>query len=428
MSAISEPGAERAQRPFDIDFVRAHFPAFADPDLAGFAHLENAGGSYASAPVIERLQRFYRSTKLQPYYPSAPSTSGGGAMDEARTRLAAWMGVTDDELVFGPSTTQNTYVLAQALRGWMQPGDEVVISRQDHEANRGAFHRLEQEGFRVREWAVDPQTGELSTAGLEAVLNERTRAVAFTHCSNVVGSINPVREWCDLIRAAGAMSIVDGVSYAPHGIPQPGDLGADVYLYSLYKVYGPHLGIMTVAAQWHEKLANQGHFFNAGSPRLRFAPAGPDHAQVASAAGVVDYLESLHRHHFPQSAAPSVADAGSKAAREVHDLLRAREKHLVAPLLDWLAGRPDVRIIGKTTAAGRAPTVSFTVSNKSPRDLCETLARQNIGTGYGNFYAYRLVEDLGIDPAVGVLRCSLVHYNSGEEVARLISALDEIID
>ena len=109
-------------------------------------------------------------------------------------------------------------------------------------------------------------------------------------------------------------------------------------------------------------------------------------------------------------------------------MLRAREKHLVAPLLDWLQARPDVRIIGKSTAAGRAPTVSFTVANKNPRDMCETLARKNIGTGYGNFYAYRLVEDLGIDPAVGVLRCSLVHYNTGEEVARLISALDEILD
>jgi len=427
VSAVPEPAAERTRRPFDTDFVRSHFPAFADPGLDGFAHLENAGGSYASAPVIERLERFYRSTKLQPYYPSVPSTRGGEAMDEARTRLAAWMGVTQDELVFGPSTTQNTYVLAQALRGWMQPGDEVVISRQDHEANRGAFHRLEQEGFRVREWAVDPQTGELSTAGLEAVLNERTRAVAFTHCSNVVGSVNPVREWCERIRATGAMSIVDGVSYAPHGIPQPADLGADVYLYSLYKVYGPHLGIMTVATQWHEKLANQGHFFNAGAARLRLAPAGPDHAQVAAAAGVVDYLELLHRHHFPGSATSSAANDPSTAAREVHDLLRAREKQLVTPLLDWLAARPDVRMIGRTTAGGRAPTVSFTVSNKSPRDICETLAHQNIGTGYGNFYAYRLVEDLGIDPAVGVLRCSLVHYNTEEEVARLISALGEIL-
>lgn len=421
MSAAPEHHAN--QRPFDEAFVREQFPAFSEPDLEGFAHLENAGGSYASAPVIERLDHFYRCTKLQPYYPSAPSTEGGEEMDEARTRLAAWMGVTEDELVFGPSTTQNTYVLAQALRGWMQPGDEVVISRQDHEANRGAFHRLQNEGFRVREWPVDPDTGALTSEGLDAVLNERTRAVAFTHCSNVVGSVNPVREWCEKIRAAGAMSIVDGVSYAPHGIPQPADLGADVYLYSLYKVYGPHLGIMTLARQFNDKLANQGHFFNADKPALRFAPAGPDHAQVAAAAGVVDYMERLDHHHFPAADRDPVA-----AARRVHGLLQQREAQLVAPLLEWLGDRPDVRLIGKRTVDNRAPTVAFTVQGRNPREICETLAKRNIGTGYGNFYAYRLVEDLGIDPDVGVLRCSLVHYNTAAEVSRLISALDEILD
>lgn len=409
-------------RDFDADYVRAQFPAFSDQSLAGFAHLENAGGSYASEPVTQRLERFYRSTKLQPYYPSAPSTAGGEAMDEARTRLAGWMDVAEDELIFGPSTTQNTYVLAQALRSWMQPGDEVVISRQDHEANRGAFHRLEQEGFRVREWAVDPHSGELSEAGLDAVLNERTRAVAFTHCSNIVGSVNPVTDWCAKIREAGAMSIVDGVSYAPHGIPQPKDLGADVYLYSLYKVYGPHLGIMTLAKEWNDRLANQGHFFNADKATLRFAPAGPDHAQVAAAAGVVDYMERLHHHHFPDAAtSPAVA------SRQVHDLLRQRESQLVTPLLEWLGSRSDVRLIGRPTSKNRAPTVSFTVDGKRPQDICESLAQKNIGTGYGNFYAYRLVQDLGIDPDVGVLRCSLVHYNTPEEVARLISTLDEIL-
>lgn len=422
-ASVDNPVSDQgAPQPFDPEFVRGHFPAFMEPGLDGFAHLENAGGSYASAPVINRLEHFYRSTKLQPYYPSAPSTRGGEAMDEARTRLAAWMDVAEDELIVGPSTTQNTYVLAQALRGWMRAGDEVVISRQDHEANRGAFHRLEQEGFVVREWAVDSQTGELNTAGLEAVLTGRTRAVAFTHCSNVVGSVNPVREWCEKIRAAGAMSIVDGVSYAPHGIPQPGDLGADVYLYSLYKVYGPHLGIMTLARRWNELLSNQGHFFNAGKPTQRFAPAGPDHAQVAAAAGVVDYMEQLDEHHFPGEQRDPV-----QAAQRVHGLLREREARLLAPLLDWLSARKDVRLIGKPKVDGRAPTVSFTVNGHQPRALCEALAQRHIGTGYGNFYAYRLIEDLGIDPDTGVLRCSLVHYNTVDEVTRLISALDELL-
>jgi selenocysteine lyase/cysteine desulfurase len=420
VSALSE--AKEHQPAFDEAYVRAQFPAFSEPALEGFVHAENAGGSYACAPVIERLDRFYRQTKLQPYYPSAPSLAGGEAMDEARTRFAAWMGIDQRELHFGPSTTQNTYVLAQALRRWMQPGDEVIITNQDHEANCGAFRRLADEGFVVREWQVDPQSGELDGAGLDALLNERTRAVAFTHCSNIVGSVNPVRRWCEKIRAVGAMSIVDGVSYAPHGIPQPRDLGADVYLYSLYKVYGPHLGVMALAADWNERLPNQGHFFNADNPLARFTPAGPDHAQIAAAAGVLEYFERLDRHHFADPAARP-----SESARRVHGLLERREAELVAPLLDWLSTRDDLRLIGKPSSAGRAPTVSLDVTGHDPQALCEALAGQGVGTGYGNFYAYRLMEGLGIDPARGVLRCSFVHYNTAEEVAQLVSLLDETL-
>jgi len=406
----------------DEGFVRDQFPAFSEPSLAGFVHAENAGGSYACAPVIERLDRFYRETKLQPYYPSAPSAAGGAAMDLARSGLAAWMGIDEDELLLGPSTTQNNYVLAQALRGWMQPGDEVIISQQDHEANRGAFRRLADEGFTVHEWPVDPRSGELDPEVLDGLLNDRTRAVAFTQCSNVVGSVNPVAELCAKIRARGAISIVDGVSYAPHGIPQPRELGADVYLYSLYKVYGPHLGVMYMAREWNERLPNQGHFFNAGKPAARFTPAGPDHAQVAAAAGVVDYFDALDRHHF----SGAEATAAEKAHR-VHDLLTAREAMLVAPLLDWAASRDDVRLVGKASTAARAPTVAMTIKNHSPQALCEAMAARGVGAGYGNFYAYRLMEGLQIDPLEGVLRCSFVHYNTPGEVEKTVSVLDEII-
>ncbi len=404
----------------DAGFIRGQFPAFSEPSLDGFAHLENAGGSYACAPAIQRLDRFYRETKLQPYYPSRPSTAGGAAMDEARARWAAWLGVGEDELHFGPSTTQNTYVLSQALRGWLQPGDEVIVTNQDHEANIGAFTRLTEAGFTVREWQVNPETAELETAGLEALLNERTRAVAFTHCSNIVGSINPVREWCDLVRSIGALSIVDGVSAAPHGTPWVPDLGADVYLFSLYKVYGPHLGVMTLRSEWNERLPNQGHYFNSGKPTARFTPAGPDHAQIAAAAGVLDYFEALDAHHAPG------ADAGG-APRRVHDALRARENTLLAPLLSFLDGHPRVRLIGRADLTDRAPTVAFTIEGVEPQGLCEALAANDVGTGYGDFYARRLVEALGIDAASGVLRCSLVHYNTPDEVSRLQQDLERLL-
>jgi selenocysteine lyase/cysteine desulfurase len=407
----------------DESFVRAQFPAFSEPSLDGFVHLENAGGSYACGAVIERLDRFYRQTKLQPYYPSAPSTAGGEAMSEARTRWAAWLGVGEDEVHFGPSTSQNTYVLAQALRRWLQPGDEVVVTNQDHETNIGAFARLAEDGFTVRQWSVNPETAALDEAGLDRVLNENTRVVAFTHCSNIVGTIHPAATWCRKIRDAGALSIVDGVSAAPHGAPWLPALGADIYLFSLYKVYGPHLGLMTMARDWNERLPNQGHFFNAGIPTARFTPAGPDHAQIAAAAGVIDYFEALDRHHFPEG------DGGARAANErVHELLRKQETRLLGPMLEGLQSLPGVRLIGSCEARGRAPTVALQVEDRRSQALCEALAARGIGTGYGNFYAYRLMQALGIDPDAGVLRCSLVHYNTARDVDALVSALGDLLD
>ena len=186
----------------------------------------------------------------------------GEEMDRARRRMAGWLNVAPGEVHFGPSTSQNTYTLAQSLRQYLKPGDEIIVTNQDHEANVGVWRRLESDGIVMREWQVNPDTAELESAGLDALLNDRTRAVAFTHCSNIVGSMHPVRLWVDRIHAAGAIAIVDGVSYCPHGFPDVSELGADIYLFSLYKVYGPHLGVMVMKAGLNEKLPNQGHFFN----------------------------------------------------------------------------------------------------------------------------------------------------------------------
>ena len=145
----------------------------------------------------------------------------------------------------------------------------------------------------VREAKDDPDTAELSPMNLQALLNQRTRAVAFTPCSNLAASINPVREITDMVHQVGALAIVDGVSFCPHGLPDVRALGADVYLFSLYKVYGPHLGVMVMSKELNGDLPYQGHFFNAGIPGARFTPAGPDHAQIAAVNGVLDYMEAV---------------------------------------------------------------------------------------------------------------------------------------
>ncbi len=402
----------------DLAFVRNQFPAFAEPSLKDWAFFENAGGSYACGPVIERLTRFYRETKVQPYGPFPASKRAGEEMDAARARLAAYLNVATDEVHFGPSTSQNTYVLAQAFRQMLLPGDEIIVTNQDHEANSGAWRRLSESGLTVREWQVDPESGRLDPAGLDALLSEKTRLVAFPHCSNIVGHVNPVAEICARVRAAGAVSVVDGVSYAPHGFSDLQALGPDIYLFSLYKTYGPHQGLMVVRKELAERLPNQGHFFNAGSVLKRLTPAGPDHAQIAASAGIADYFDALHAHHFTDE-----ADAAERG-RRVHALMEAQEKALLAPLLDYLRQRNDIRVLGPTDPAERAPTVAIHPKNKPAEAVLEGLTARGIAAGASNFYAYRLVQALGIDPEAGVLRLSFVHYTAPEEIEKLMKALD----
>jgi selenocysteine lyase/cysteine desulfurase len=404
----------------DLDFVRAQFPAFAEPSLAGQAFFENAGGSYPCRQVVDRLTRFYRSRKVQPYAPYAASRLGGAEMDEARERLAAMLGVGTDELSFGPSTSANSYVLAQAFRGMLSPGDAIVVTDQDHEANSGVWRRLAADGIELREWRVGAASGALDPAALGPLLDGRVRLVCFPHCSNIVGQVNDVASISAMAHAAGAVTCVDGVSYAPHGLPDVGALGADLYLFSTYKTYGPHQGAMVVRRALLDALPNQGHWFNASSTAKRLTPAGPDHAQVAACAGIADYVEAVHAHHFGGTAEPR-----TMAAR-VHDLQRAQETRLLAPLLDWLAARNDLRLVGPRRPEGRVPTVSL-VCARPGEAVAAALAGHGIMAGGGHFYAVRLLQALGIDPEHGVLRLSFVHYTHPDEVARAVAALDAVL-
>ena len=411
-----------AMTSLDMTFVRSQFPAFAQDLTASHAFFENAGGSYPCAQVVDRLHRFYTERKVQPYGPYPAAQAGGAEMDEARARLAAMMGVAGPQVSFGPSTSANTYVLAQAVRQWLRGANAaIVVTNQDHEANAGVWRRLADEGIEVREWQIDPVTGSLDPAGLAALLADgRVKLVAFPHCSNVVAEINNVAAICEIARAAGARTVVDGVSYAPHGFPDFPSLGCDVYLFSAYKTYGPHQGIMVITEDFGAELPAQGHSFNAGSLYKRYTPAGPDHAQIAACAGMADYIDALHAHHFAPEADPAARN------RAVHGLMRAQEVAAVAPLLDYLAARNDLRLLGPRRAEDRAPTVAVAF-DRAAEPISEALGREGIACWAGDFYAVRPLEAMGVDLGRGVLRMSLAHYTSAEDVARLIAALERVL-
>lgn len=404
----------------DIDFVRAQFPAFSVPSLQGQAFFENAGGSYACGQVIDRLTRYYRERKVQPYYDFEASHLAGLEMDEARSRMAAMLAVETDEVSFGPSTTQNTYVLAQAFGQYLKPGDAIIVTNQDHEANSGPWRRLADRGIDVREWRIDKDTGALPVDGLKELLDDKVKLVCFPHASNIVAEINPVAEIAAIAHAAGAYVCVDGVSYAPHGFPNVSELGADIYLFSAYKTYGPHQGVMVIRRALGQTLPNQGHYFNAGTLYKRFTPAGPDHAQVAASAGMADYVDALFAHHVGGEAGPAARCAA------VHDLMRAREIELMAPVLEFLGSKNSARLLGPKIAACRAPTFAI-VLNEPGNDVAKRLAGSGVMCGGGDFYGVRCLEAQGVDPAHGALRVSFTHYTSEAEVKKLIEALDREI-
>ncbi len=405
----------------DVDFVRAQFPAFSSPVLSPHAFFENAGGSYPCRQVVERLSRFYTHRKVQPYGPYPGAQAAGAEMDEARDRLAAMMGVEPAQVSFGPSTSANTYVLAQAVRQWLKGrGGAIVVTDQDHEANSGVWRRLADEGVELREWRIDPATGTLDPQALSPLLEDgKVRLVCFPHCSNVVAEVNDVALISAMARGAGARALVDGVSYAPHGFPDFPALGCDAYLFSAYKTYGPHQGIMVLTPDFAMELPGQAHFFNHGVAWKRHTPAGPDHAQVAACAGMADYIDALAAHH-------GIGGDAAARSRGVHDLMRAQETATIAPLLDYLAARNDLRLIGPCDPLRRAPTVAVELAGPA-EPVSEELGRRGIACWGGHFYAVRPLQALGIAPEKGVLRLSAVHYTTPDEVGRLIAALDSVL-
>ncbi|QBA64060.1 aminotransferase class V-fold PLP-dependent enzyme [Muriicola soli] len=402
----------------DIAFIRKQFPAFSEPELDGWAFFENAGGSYPCKQFLDKLMSFYSKNKVQPYYPYPASQKAGEMMDESYDRMAEYLNVSSAEIHFGPSTTQNVYVLANAMRHMWNDGDEIVVSCQDHEANSGAWRRLSERGINVKEWHVNRETGMLSLHDLEALLSSRTRMVAFPHCSNVIGYFNPVKEICNTIKSAGAVSVVDGVAAAPHGFPDLQTLGADIYMFSLYKTFGPHLGLMYVRQKLIEKMENQSHFFKEGISRNMITPAGPDHAQIASVSGILDYFDEVYKHHFNDEITPTERN------KALTTLFKKHEEQLLSPLLDFLRSRKDIRVIGPDLLKDRAPTVSLLPLKKDLHQVYNSLTEQKLMLGKGDFYAVRPLMDMKVQRPPGVIRISFLHYTLLSEIEQLINGLE----
>jgi len=308
----------------DVDFARGHFPALAKD----WALFENAGGTLAAQPVLDRLQYYMANCQVQPGASFPASDEAARLMAEANARMADMLNAEPDEIMIGASTTMNTYLLSQALRPTIGPGAQVIVTNLDHEANNGAWRRLEEVGADIREWAMNPETGRLEVADLEALLTSRTRFVCFTHCSNITGEINDVAAIVKLVHDAGALACVDGVAYGPHRSIDVKALDVDFYFCSTYKIYGPHLALLYGKREHLQNLRNQNHYFLGGDVPLKLNPGGSNHELTASLTGITDYFEVLHRHHFEASNEPLHARIA-----QVYELFAVQEETLAQPFL-----------------------------------------------------------------------------------------------
>jgi len=405
---------------FDFRFARSHFPALADD----WALFDNAGGSVPLAGVIERVRDYMSRWQVQLGATYHHSATAAALVAEGQRAMARLVNAAPEEVVLGPSSTMNVRTLSRALLPLFSPGDEIVVTNLDHETNIGAWRALEAEGLVIREWRFDPERLELTLEGLEPLLCQRTRLVCFTHCSNLIGTLHDAAAIIRRVHEAGALACVDGVACAPHRRVDVKTLDADFYFLSIYKVFGPHLGLLYGKRDLLLRARGQNHFFIPEDEiPYKLEPGNVVHELTAALPAILEYLLALDERHHPGSPAAEPA-----RLERVFEDIAAHEAALVAPLLDFLRARRGVRILGRTTAdAHRAPTVSFVAEGRDSSEIPTALDAGRIAIRYGHFYAHRAVEALGLHARNGVVRVSMVHTNTPDEVARLIAALDRAL-
>ena len=286
-----------------------------------------------------------------------------------------------------------------------------------------AWRKLKNSGAKIKEWSLNPETGELEIEKLQEILTTKTKILAVTHCSNIVGSINDIKQITKLAHKFGAYVIADGVSYAPHGFPDVKDLDVDFYAFSLYKTYGPHLALLYGKKEILDKLPNQNHEFLEGNVPYTINPGGPNHEELASLIGISEYFENLYNHHFNKNNISKL-----EKIKKVNNLISNYEEIIANKLLDFIETKKEIKLIGKTKIRNknRAPTISFTVDGMTSKSVSDKLISSGIALRNDNFYAWRCLKALGIDTNDGVVRASMVHYNDLDDVRKLISALKKI--
>jgi cysteine desulfurase family protein (TIGR01976 family) len=405
----------------NLDKVRQYFPA-----LAGeWTFFDNAGGSQTLKTVVDRISEFLLSSDVQLGASYGVSQLAGERLALATRGMATFINANSyKEVVMGPSTTMMLKVLSICLGQTFTPGDEVVVTNCDHEANIGAWVALEKQGVKVKVWQIRPDTLELNLEDLEPLMNQRTKLVALTHASNVLGTINPIKEIAAFVHDRNAMICVDGVAYAPHRLVDVQDLDVDFYALSCYKVYGPHHALLYGKEEHLLRLPGLNHYFIEQTDiPYKFQLGNVNFELSYGMLGLCDYLSELAQLHYGNETAPDLRNQMAQA----FDLISIHEEHISDRLLNYLNSKSNVRVIGQSKAdrQSRVPTISFVVDGMHSSTIPAKIDQYYIGIRYGDFYAKRLIEYLGLASQGGIVRVSMVHYNTLEEVNSLIEAFEQ---
>ena len=419
---------------FDVPYVRRQFPALQRTiDGRPVAYFDSPGGTQVPQRVLDAVTDYLVNHNSNTGGFFAATIETDHLLADAREALADFLGCDWDEVVFGANTTTLNFLLAHGLAQDLKKGDEIVITELDHEANRGPWLSLRDRGVVVREVPVDPATCTLDWDAFARTVNERTKIVATVWASNAVGTINDIARVVELARGVGALTVIDAVHYALHGVIDVAALGCDFLLCSAYKFFAPHVGVLYARRETAELVRPLRLSTQHRETPFKFETGTLNHEGIAGAAAAVDFIADMGRHHLRRLA----ADKRLKARLEGLDGRRrqvvagavaseAYEQPLAGRLIAGLREIAGVTVYGPPDGHPRTSTVAFTVCDLRPEEVCRRLGNEGLFLCDGHFYAVRLVERLGLIERGGLVRAGLAPYTTAAEVERLLDAVGRL--
>lgn len=404
----------------DMDFVRSQFPGL----QADWAFFDNAGGTQILSGVVERMNDFLFNMNVQTGGSYEVSLKAAAAMHSGREAMMQFINASrPEEIAFAPCTTVALQNLANSMRSQFEPGDEIIVTVSDHESNIGPWVRLEDIGVKIKFWPLNKDTLQLDLDDLRPLFSEKTKLVAVTHVSNILGTINPIKEIARVVHEHGALICVDSVAYAPHRAIDVQAMDVDYMAISIYKVFGPHFAMLYGKYELFAELDNLYHYFyEKDKVPAKLEPGNASYELSYSTTGIVDYLASL---------GDRVGDTDSvrEKIEAAFDQITAHENVIAERLLEYLRSRDDCRIIGidRGDDPRRVPTISFVVEGQDAGEIAKKMDAYGIAIRFGDFHARRLMEYLELTDNSGCVRVSMTHYNTVEEVDALVKALEEVL-